>query len=80
MTKRQFFITVLTIICASILVGGLTYSSIVNNKARLEADLKKSEIENKTNLERTRERMNWIPWYSSSDNKFKSEEKNESSN
>ena len=73
MTKRQL------ICCLSALVVVLLISGIVGyvcierykyaSKINAQTEIERTRIEQEAKLERTRERMNWIPWYKGGSNK-----------
>ena len=67
MTKRQLIAT--TIIAISIVVLSIifTVASIRNHQIDAEinaqSEIDATKIKEAAKLERTRERMNWVPWY-----------------
>lgn len=67
MTRRQLTFGGMILLTIVITVFAVGYVSIQKYRASVEinaqTEIEKTKIEEKTKLERTRERMNIFPWY-----------------
>lgn len=73
MTNRQLTFGLAAIFAAIIVAGIIAYVSVVRYqsaiKVNAQTEIERTRIQEDAKLERTRERMNVIPWYKGGSNK-----------